>query len=159
MIRTAVVRALLALVPLLLSGWLALTQTLASTCAAARRSGYRPRTPRPVTADAPGTDRVLEVLRERFDALSVAEPDAGPLARAAHHRGAAGSAGLCQGRRGLDQTAQLTALALLIGIVAGTASTVSVAAPLAIKLHAHRPSALTPTRRRAPKRAVSGAVV
>lgn len=111
MIRTAVVRALLALVPLLLSGWLALTQTLASTCAAARRSG------------------------------------------------AAGSAGLCQGRRGLDRTAQLTALALLIGIVAGTASTVSVAAPLAIKLHAHRPSALTPTRRRAPKRAVSGAVV
>ena len=83
MIRTAVVRALLALVPLLLSGWLALTQTLASTCAAARRSGYRPRTPRPVTADAPGTDRVLEVLRERFDALGVAEPT---LARSPEQR-------------------------------------------------------------------------
>jgi SecD/SecF fusion protein len=51
------------------------------------------------------------------------------------------------------------ALALLIGIVAGTASTVSVAAPLAIELEAHRPSTPATARRQARKRRGSGAVV
>ena len=50
------------------------------------------------------------------------------------------------------------ALALLIGIVAGTASTVSVAAPLAIELEARRPSSPGPPRRPEPERPGSGAV-
>jgi SecD/SecF fusion protein len=51
------------------------------------------------------------------------------------------------------------ALALLIGIVAGTASTVSVAAPLAIELESHRPSTPASTRRPTPQQRGSGAVV
>jgi SecD/SecF fusion protein len=51
------------------------------------------------------------------------------------------------------------ALALLIGILVGTCSTVSVAAPLAIELNAHWPSAPTTTHRRESKRHGSGAVV
>jgi SecD/SecF fusion protein len=53
------------------------------------------------------------------------------------------------------------ALALLIGILIGTCSTISVAAPLAIELEAHWPRAPAPTstHRRESKRHGSGAVV
>jgi SecD/SecF fusion protein len=51
------------------------------------------------------------------------------------------------------------ALALLIGILVGRCSTVSVAAPLAIELDAHWPSAPTSTHRRESKRHGSGAIV
>jgi SecD/SecF fusion protein len=50
------------------------------------------------------------------------------------------------------------ALALLIGIVAGTVSTVAVAAPIAIELESRRPSAPGPRRPAQPRRG-SGAVV
>jgi Preprotein translocase subunit SecF len=51
------------------------------------------------------------------------------------------------------------ALALLIGIVAGTASTITVAAPLAIELEARHPATPATARRPAPQRHGSGAVV
>ena len=53
-----------------------------------------------VKADRESTDRALEVLRRRVDALGVAEPTPHPLRRPAHHRRTARPAGPARGGRG-----------------------------------------------------------
>jgi SecD/SecF fusion protein len=66
----------LALVVLLLSGWVVLTQKprLGLDLRGGTQIVLQTRNTPTVTADAAVTDRVLEVLRERVDALGVAEP-------------------------------------------------------------------------------------
>ena len=59
------------------AGWMAAhppPPAWAWTCAAAPRSSSRPRTPRRSRPTRESTDRALEVLRRRVDALGVAEP-------------------------------------------------------------------------------------
>jgi SecD/SecF fusion protein len=74
--RAPRVRAVLALVVLLLSGWVVLTQKprLGLDLRGGTQIVLQTRNTPTVTADAAVTDRVLEVLRERVDALGVAEP-------------------------------------------------------------------------------------
>lgn len=104
------VRALLALTLLVLSGWVALTQT--PTLGLDLRGGTQivletQDTPT-LTADAEGTDRVLGVLRGRVDALGVAEPT---LARSGERRIIVELPGLQDPAEAADvlgRTAQLT---------------------------------------------------
>jgi len=108
--RAPVARALLALALLLLSGWIAFSQT--PTLGLDLRGGTQivletQDTPE-VAADAEGTDRVLEVLRGRVDALGVAEPT---LARSGENRIIVELPGLqdpAEAAEVLGRTAQLT---------------------------------------------------
>lgn len=85
MTRTPVVRAVLALALLVVSGWVVLTQTpqLGLDLRGGTQIVLQTQNSPTVTADAAVTDRVLEVLRERVDALGVAEPT---LARSGEQR-------------------------------------------------------------------------
>ena len=72
----------------------------ASTSRAAPRSSWRPRTAARVKADASSTDRALEVLRGRVDALGVAEPTLARAGEQPDHRRAARGAGPARGGAG-----------------------------------------------------------
>ncbi|WP_445189194.1 protein translocase subunit SecD [Pseudonocardia sp. Cha107L01] len=85
MTRAPVVRAVLALALLVLSGWVVLTQPprLGLDLRGGTQIVLQTLSTPTVTADAAATGRVLEVLRERVDALGVAEPT---LARSGQQR-------------------------------------------------------------------------
>jgi SecD/SecF fusion protein len=103
-------RALIALALLLLSGWVALTQTprLGLDLRGGTQFGLETRDAPGAVADAESTDRVLEVLRERVDALGIAEPT---LARSGERRIVVELPGLrdpAEAAGVLGRTAQLT---------------------------------------------------
>ncbi len=120
--RAPVVRAFLALALLLLSGWVALTQSprLGLDLRGGTQIVLQTQDTATVTADAAATDRVLEVLRERVDALGVAEP---ALTRSGEQRIIVELPGLqdpAEAAEVLGRTAQLTIHPVLgVGDVSG----------------------------------------
>jgi SecD/SecF fusion protein len=108
--RAPAVRALLALALLLLSGWITLSQspTLGLDLRGGTQFVLETRDTPTVEADAEATDRTLEVLRGRVDALGVAEPT---LARSGEQRIIVELPGLqdpAEAAEVLGRTAQLT---------------------------------------------------
>ncbi len=110
MTRAPVVRAVLALAVLILSSWAAWTQTprLGLDLRGGTQIVLQTRDSPTAVADAAATDRVLEVLRGRVDALGVAEPT---LARSGEQRIVVELPGLqdpSEAAEILGRTAQLT---------------------------------------------------
>lgn len=108
--RAPMVRAVLALAVLILSGWVVLTHKprLGLDLRGGTQIVLQTRNTPTVTADAAATDRVVEVLRERVDALGVAEPT---LARSGEQRIIVELPGLrdpVEAAEVLGRTAQLT---------------------------------------------------